>query len=128
MTSTEPVTSSLVVAPRLRISRRYIAATVPAMMPKGTLMKKTHRHEAHPVKIPPRRPPTAPPAPATALQAPMALGRRGPWKVVTMMVKVAGERIAPPTPWIARMVIICVPVWATPAPILARVNRMMPVM
>ena len=128
MTSTEPVTSSLVVASRLRISRRYIAATVPATMPKGTLMKKTQRHDAQPVRMPPKRPPTAPPAPATALQAPMALGSRGPWKVVTMIVSVAGERMAPPMPWIARIVIICVPVCATPAPMLASVKRMMPVM
>ena len=35
----------------------------------------------------------------------MALGRRGPWNVVTMIVSVAGERIAPPTPWIARTAI-----------------------
>ena len=97
-------------------------------MPKGTLMKKTQRHDAQPVRMPPRRPPTAPPAPATALQAPIALGSRGPWNVVTMIVSVAGERIAPPRPCIARIVIIWVPVCATPAPMLASVKRMMPVM
>ncbi len=98
------------------------------MMPKGTLMKKTHRHDAYPVRIPPRSPPTAPPAPATALHAPIALGRRGPAKVVTMIVSVAGERMAPPTPCTARMAIICAPVCAAPAPMLASVKRMMPVM
>ena len=88
-------------------------------MPKGTLMKKTQRHDAYPVRMPPSSPPTAPPAPATALQAPMALGRRGPWKVVTMIVRVAGERIAPPSPCIARTATIWAPVAAKPAPILA---------
>ena len=83
---------------------------MPAARPRGTLMKKTQRHDTQPVRIPPSSPPTAPPAPATALHAPMALGSRAPWNVVTMMVSVAGERIAPPMPWMARIVTIWVPV------------------
>ena len=96
-------------------------------MPMGTLMKKIQRHETSPVRMPPRSAPAAPPAPAEALQAPMALGSRGPWKVVTMIVSVAGDKIAPPTPWIARTVTISAAVCATPAPMLASVNTTMPV-
>ncbi len=58
----------------------------------------------------------------------MALGSRGPWNVVTMMVNVAGERIAPPSPCTARMAIIWGPVAAKPAPMLAMVNIASPVM
>jgi len=65
------------------------AAMMPAVRPSGTLMKKIQRHDTQPVRIPPSSPPTAPPAPATALHAPMALGSRDPWNVVTMMVSVA---------------------------------------
>ena len=98
--------SSLTVASWLRRSCKYIPATIAAATPKGTLTKKTQRQLARPVRRPPARPPKAPPAPATALQAPMALGRRGPWKVVMIMVSVAGERIAPPSPWTALATII----------------------
>ena len=71
--------------------------------------------------------PKAPPAPATALHAPIALGMRGPWNVVTIIVSVAGERIAAPTPCSARSAIICDALCANPAPRLASTNTNRPV-
>jgi len=43
-----------------------------------------------------------------------------------MMVRVAGDKMAPPIPWMARAAIICGPVAAKPAATLARVKTAMP--
>ena len=55
--------------------------------------------------MPPSSAPVAPPAPATALHMPIERASFGPENVVTMIVSVAGDRIAPPKPWTARAVV-----------------------
>ena len=77
-------------------------AASPVTMPIGTLMKSTHRHESSDVSIPPSSTPIAPPAPPTAPHSPSAFASFGPENVVTMIVKVVGERAAPPIPCTAR--------------------------
>jgi hypothetical protein len=54
---------------------------------------------------------------------PSALAIRTPENVVTMMVRVAGERKAPPIPWTARAVVSHAAFWANPPTRLATVNR-----
>src|SRR3954467_5050089 len=82
-------------------SKRYDAAM--ARTPMGTLTKKTQRQDNHEVRTPPRMAPDAPPAPATALHVPIARLRARPsLNVVMMIVKVAGDRTAPPRPCAAR--------------------------
>ena len=102
-------------------ARRHVPATIPS----GTLMKKTHRHETQPGQDAAQqsshraaRAGHGTPG-ADALWAGVVRG-----KVVTMMVSVAGDKMAPPIPWIARMVTICVPRSAPRRrPMLARVKR-----
>ena len=70
--------------------------------------------------------PAAPPAPATALQAPRALASRIPENVVTMMVRVAGDKKAPPMPCTARAVVSQAEFWARPPARLAMVKTANP--
>ena len=78
------------------------------------------------MSTPPRMEPAAPPAPATALQTPSALAIRAPENVVTMMVRVAGDRKAPPMPCTARAVVSQAEFWANPPTRLATVKRPRP--
>ena len=62
-------------------------------------MKRIHRQEISSVRIPPSSAPAAPPAPATALQIPIAFDRcLGSVKVVVRIVSVVGDKMAPPRP------------------------------
>ena len=97
-----------------------------AARPIGTLMNSTQRQLSSATKMPPRIEPTAPPAPATALHAPRALGSRLPLNVVTMIVRVAGERKAPPMPWTARAAVSQAAFWASPPSRLAPTNTARP--
>jgi hypothetical protein len=103
-----------------------MSAAAVAATPMGMLTNKTHRHEISAASTPPRMTPTAPPAPATAAQAPRALAMRAPENVVTMMVRVAGDKNAPPIPWTARAVVSHAEFWARPPARLARVNNARP--
>src|SRR5579862_78009 len=72
-------------------------------MPIGTLMKKTHRHEAMSVSSPPTSKPIALPAPDIAAYTPIARVRAGPSSNVSPMSdKAVGAAIAAPHPWTAR--------------------------
>jgi hypothetical protein len=60
--------------------------------PKGTLIRKIHRHESVSVRMPPSSAPVAPPLASDALQMPSARARsRGSVNVVVRMVSVAGD-------------------------------------
>src|SRR3954471_15044400 len=77
-----------------------------AARPMGTLMKRIHCQPATSVSTPPSSTPAAPPAPPIAPHAPSALLRSEPSvKVVVMIARLAGEMIAPPSPWVARAAI-----------------------
>ena len=96
-------------------------------IPIGMLMNRIQRQESSSVRTPPRRAPAAPPAPATALHMPIARARAcGSRKVVVRIVKVAGDKIAPPRPWAARAEISIAWFWAKPPRRLARVNTVSP--
>lgn len=97
-----------------------------AAIPMGMLTKRTHRHDSSAVSTPPSTDPAAPPAPATALQMPSARAKRAPEKVVTRMVRVAGERKAPPMPCTARAVVSQAEFSAKPPTRLAEVNSPKP--
>ena len=94
--------------------------------PMGTLTKSTQRQLSSEVSTPPRTTPAAPPAPAMALHNPSALASRWPEKVVTMMVSVAGDSTAPPTPCTARAAVSQPEVWAKPPTRLAAEKRARP--
>ena len=72
----------------------------------GTLTNKIQRHDRYWVSTPPNRAPAAPPPAATALHMPNARARAlGSLKVTVKMVRVAGDRMAAPTPWSDRAAI-----------------------
>src|ERR1700722_9827102 len=123
-----PMSSLVARSPRADrlASVRYRSAAAPAATPMGILTNRTQRHEASAVRTPPRREPAAPPAPATALQAPSALASRTPENVVTMMVRVAGDRKAPPMPCTARALVSQAEFWARPPARLAVVKTANP--
>ncbi len=80
----------------------------------GTLTNSTHRQPSSEVSTPPINTPAAPPAPPAAAQRPRARGSRSPENVVTMIVRVAGDKNAAPIPWAARAAVNQVDVWANP--------------
>src|SRR5579875_221457 len=125
-----PATSRRPLAPVAagrRNSVRYTVATAVVTTPMGMLTNRTQRQDSSAVSTPPRIDPAAPPAPATALQAPRALVRRFvSVNVVTMMVRLAGDRNAPPTPCTARAVVSQPGLCASPPTRLARVNSPSP--
>src|SRR4051794_1872918 len=88
------------------LSATSIGVSAAAARPIGTLTNSTHSQPSESVRIPPKRTPAAPPAPATAPQTPSALLRSAPSaKVVVTIDSAAGEMIAAPRPWTARAVI-----------------------
>src|SRR5579863_1040603 len=109
-----------------RASERNTNATSMAAAPIGTLMNSTQRQDNSEVRTPPSATPAAPPAPPTALQTPIDRTSRGPVNVVTMMVRVAGDRTAPPTPWRARAVVSQAAFSAKPPTRLAAENNASP--
>src|SRR5581483_1976789 len=68
----------------------------------GRLTKKISRQSTSWVRRPPRRTPSAAPAPPTAPQAASAFARCWPWKLPVMIERAAGESSAAPRPWPAR--------------------------
>jgi hypothetical protein len=68
----------------------------------GRLTKKISRQSTSWVSTPPTSTPRAAPAPPTAPQAASAFARAGPWKLLVMIERAAGESIAAPSPWPAR--------------------------
>ena len=91
------------------------------------LMNRIHRHDSSSVRMPPRRAPAAPPAPATALQMPIARARAfGSRNVVVRIVRLVGERIAPPSPCTARAPMSMAWSWANPPRRLASVKTVRP--
>src|SRR3954451_13474646 len=102
VTVTAPAASKWRVADSDRLSairRGDSAATTRAT---GTFTHSTHSQPRPSVRIPPKSTPAAPPAPATAPQAPSALLRSAPSrKVVVTIDRADGEMIAAPRPWAA---------------------------
>src|SRR5918912_643531 len=74
----------------LRAPKASAAAT-------GRLTKKIRRQSTSCVSTPPARTPSAAPAPPTAPQAASAFARAGPWKVLVMIEREAGEEHAAAT-------------------------------
>ena len=99
-------------------------------IPTGTFTKKIHCQPRYSVRIPPSSTPAAAPLPATAPQIPNALLRSAPpWlKDALMIASVAGEMIAPPSPWSARNTISHAPLCAKPHMSEPNVKSAMPIM
>ena len=71
----------------------------------GTLITKTHRHDATPSSPPPTNGASAPATPLNAAQAPTALALSVAAKLDWMMARLAGVTSAPPMPCSVRAAI-----------------------
>jgi hypothetical protein len=112
--STVPRTSR-----RARCSLRPLstktATPTNAIAAKNRLIKRHQRHDAHWVKAPPSKSPTAAPDPPMTPYIAKALARSlGSVKVTVNVARAAGARRAPKTPWIARAITNVVKLCAKP--------------
>ncbi len=97
-----PGQSRAVSASSSRLSGTRKEASPTTSTARGTLMKKTHRHDPCSTSQPPSTGPTAAVMAVNPDHVPMARPRSSSLKDALIMDRLPGMRSAPPIPWIAR--------------------------
>lgn len=103
--STAPTTSSPWAACSSQVSGTSRTARTTTTTASGTLIRKTHRHDAASTSQPPSNGPAAPAIPVRPDQAPIARARSARTNTACSVARLAGVSRAPPMPCSARAAI-----------------------